>query len=88
MTVSASPVRCSMNNCGNMATDSSHIEKVHKIYIGSGVLSRWSGDNGHMRGTLTSATVYLCGKRTPRTKLAPNRYSTLKVSMFGSCVGL
>lgn len=25
-----------MNSCGKMATDSSHIEKVHKIYIDSG----------------------------------------------------
>lgn len=41
-----------------------------------------------MKGVLTSATVYLCGKRTPRTKLAPNKYSTLKVSILGSCVGL
>ena len=29
-----------MNSCGNIATDSSHIEKVHKIYIDSGKFIR------------------------------------------------
>lgn len=31
--MSASPVRCSMNSCGNIATDSNQMEKVQSIYM-------------------------------------------------------
>jgi len=37
---------------------------------------------------LTSVNVYLYGNSTASTVLNANRYCTLNVSRFGSCVGL
>ncbi len=38
--VSASPVRCNINSCGRIATDSSQIENAHRIYGSAGKLLR------------------------------------------------
>lgn len=55
--VSASPVRWSMKSCGNIATDSSHIENAHKIYQFKRRALGQLDDDGELskEGGLTSA---------------------------------